>query len=187
MNLLHTAESFLRSQLVLQLIKKFPALYGTRKFITVLTSARQLSLSCVRSIQSIPPHPTSWRSILILSPHLRLAVSSGLFPWGLPTKTLYTPVLSPIHATCPAHLILLDFITRNNIGWGAQIISELHINICTYRHVCCVFSVRAVNTYRGSRNVAALIFNPIIRWRWVVNFTSWRLIYPRERIAVPME
>ena len=43
--LLHGADSFLRSQLVLQLIKKFPAFCGTRKFITVLTSARHLSLS----------------------------------------------------------------------------------------------------------------------------------------------
>ena len=42
---LHGAESFLRSELVLQLIKKFPAFYGTPKFITVLTSARHLSLS----------------------------------------------------------------------------------------------------------------------------------------------
>ena len=30
---------------VLQLVKKFPAFYGTPKFITVLTSARYLSLS----------------------------------------------------------------------------------------------------------------------------------------------
>ena len=49
---LHGAESFLRSQLVLQLIKKFSAFYGTRKFITVLTSARHLSLSSANSIQS---------------------------------------------------------------------------------------------------------------------------------------
>ena len=34
--------SFLRSYLVLQLIKKFPAFYGNRKCITVLTSARHL-------------------------------------------------------------------------------------------------------------------------------------------------
>ena len=60
----------------------------------------------------IPTHPTSWRSILILSSHLRLGVTSGLFPSGFPTKTLYTPVLSPISATCSTHLILLDFITR---------------------------------------------------------------------------
>jgi hypothetical protein len=42
--LFHGAE-FLRNSLVLQLVKKFPAFYGTRKFITVLTSAHQLSLS----------------------------------------------------------------------------------------------------------------------------------------------
>ena len=43
--LLHGAESFLRSQLVLQLTMKFPAFYGTRKFITVLTRARYLSIT----------------------------------------------------------------------------------------------------------------------------------------------
>ena len=44
----------------LQLVKKFPAFHGTRKFITALTSVRQLSLSWASPIQSIYPHPTSW-------------------------------------------------------------------------------------------------------------------------------
>ena len=100
----------------LQLVKKFPAFHGTRKFIAALTSIRHLSLSWSSPIQSIYPHPTSWRSIIILSTHLRLGLPSGLFPSGFPTKTLYTPLSSPIRATCPAHLILLDFITRTILG-----------------------------------------------------------------------
>ena len=77
----------------LQLVKKFPAFHGTRRFITALTSLRHLSLSWVSPIQSIYPHPNSWRSVLILSTHLHLGLPSGLFPCGFPTKTLYTPPL----------------------------------------------------------------------------------------------
>jgi len=54
----------------LQLVKKFPAFHGTRRFITALTSVRQLSLSWASPIQSTYPNPTSWRSILILSTHV---------------------------------------------------------------------------------------------------------------------
>jgi hypothetical protein len=64
--------------------QEIPCIYGTPKFITVLTSARHLSLSWARSIQSPQTPPTSSRSILILSSHLRL----GLLPSGFPTKTV---------------------------------------------------------------------------------------------------
>jgi len=47
----------------------------------------------------------------MLSFHLYLVLSSGLFPSGSPTKTLFTPLLSPVRAACSAYLILLDFIT----------------------------------------------------------------------------
>ena len=47
------------------------------KFITVLTTARHLSLSWANSIQSPQPIPTSWRSVLMLSSHLRLGLPNG--------------------------------------------------------------------------------------------------------------
>ena len=68
----------------LQLVKKSPAFHGTRRFITALTSVRHLSLSWASPIQSTYPHPISWRSILILSTHLRLVLPSGLIPSGFP-------------------------------------------------------------------------------------------------------
>jgi hypothetical protein len=100
----------------LQLVKKFPAFYGTRRFITALTSARRLSLTWASSMQLIPPHRASRRSILILSFQLRLGLPSALFPSGFPTKALYTTLPFPINATCPAHLILLESITRTMVG-----------------------------------------------------------------------
>ena len=62
--------------------QKFPPIFGTRMFLTVPTSVRHLSLSWAKSIQSPQLPPTSWRSILILSSHLRLGLPNGLFPSG---------------------------------------------------------------------------------------------------------
>ena len=115
----------------LQLVKKFPAFHGTQRFITALTSVHHLSLSLASPIQSIYPHPTSWRSILILFTHLCLGLPSGLLPSSFPTKSLYTPLSSPICATCPAHHILLNFITRTILGeeynsFSSSLCSLLH-------------------------------------------------------------
>jgi hypothetical protein len=82
----------------------------------VFTRALHRSLSWARSIQSIPPHPISLRSIVILSTHLHLGIPSGHFPFGFPTNILYPFRFFPIRATCSAHLILLDLIILIVLG-----------------------------------------------------------------------
>ena len=105
----------------LQLVKKFSAFYRTRRLIAALTSLRHLSLSWASPIPSIYPHPTSWRSILILFTHLRLGLPSGLLPSGFPTKTLYIPLLTHMrHMPSPSHSS--RSYHPHNIGWGVQII-----------------------------------------------------------------
>ena len=100
----------------LQLVKKFPAFHGTRSFITAFTSVRHLSLSWASPIQSIYPHPTSWRSILILSTHLRLGLPSGLFPSGFPYQDpIQPPLLTHTrHMPSPSHSS--RFYHPHNIG-----------------------------------------------------------------------
>jgi len=101
---------------LLQLVKKFPAFLepeGSSPYSQVPATCPYPEPTPSNPPQSLP---TSWRSILILFSHLRLGLRNGLFPSGFPTRTLCTPLPSPILATCPVHLILLDFTTRT-IFW----------------------------------------------------------------------
>jgi hypothetical protein len=65
--------------------------------------------------QSNPAHiPTS--HLLEIRPNINHP-STPMFPQrflpsSFPNKTLYIPLTSSLRVTCPAHLILLDFITR---------------------------------------------------------------------------
>ena len=84
-----------------------------------------LLVSWFRSIQYIHPPPSHFLKV-----HFNIIVPStsgspsGLFPWGSPTRTLYVPLFSPIHATFLAHLIL-DLIIKIVFGEECRLLSSL--------------------------------------------------------------
>ena len=120
-------------QLLEKLVKKFPALYGTRKFVTSFTKipGPVPILSQVNSVHVL--HPTSWRSILILRCHLCLRLPRCLLPSDLHTNTLHAPLLCVICATCPTHLVFLDLIIQ--IIFSEEYNSQIS-PLCCLLHSC---------------------------------------------------
>ena len=108
-----------------QLLKEFSELYGTS--ITVFTKDRHLFRSRARSIQSTLPHPTSLWPMSILSSHLCLDLSSGLFLLDFPNKTLHELLLCPIHATRPDNLVLLDLTTQVTVDIWYSICESIKV------------------------------------------------------------
>jgi hypothetical protein len=75
-------------------------------------------------------HTISSRFIVILFSYLCLGLPNGLFPSDFPTKILYVFLISLMHATCAAHIILLDLITPITFGevyklWSPSLCSLL--------------------------------------------------------------
>jgi hypothetical protein len=117
--LLHDAGYYLKRWLSLSLSKKILSLWNPKVHYRV-HKIQPLNpiLSKPNPVRPIDPclPPTS---ILILSSHLRLCLQSGLLTFGPPDQNLVNT--SPMHATCPAHSILLDLITLTIFGEECQL------------------------------------------------------------------
>ena len=104
---------------VSQLLKKFPAFYGTLSFINALTSVRHLSLSWANPIQSTYTHPTSCLEIHpnIIHPSTPRSPQWSLSPIRPPLLTHTRHMPSPSHSS--------RFYHPHDIGWEVQIIKLL--------------------------------------------------------------
>ena len=156
--------------------QEIPPCYGTCRFITAFSSVRHLSLSWASLIQSISPHLTSWRYILILFSHLLLGPPSSPFPSGFHNKTLYTRLLFTIRATCSANFILLNLITRTLLGEQCR---SLISSLCSFLHFPVTLSLLShtillstlfsnILTLRPSFNVKGRVSRPYKSTRKII-------------------
>ena len=144
--------------------QKFPAFHGTRRFITVLTSVRHLSLSWAKPIQSTYPHPTSWRSILISSSATNISVYCALMimpqvlliftpysPWHIlqqfkysKTSTVYI-FLTSLCASCFCTVCLVHLVIRIKLKmWMGEDSASQYASCIHSKHnkaVWCLLSV----------------------------------------------
>ena len=89
--------------------------YGNWRFITIFTTASHLSLPWATSIRSTHSHFISVRIHFRINFHLRQGFAIGLFPLGVFTTETLLVFHYFMRATCPAHLVLLDFIARTHV------------------------------------------------------------------------
>jgi hypothetical protein len=86
-----------------QLVRKFPAFYGTRRFITALTSALHLSVSWARSSQSCLCRAKG--SVQVWG-HVKCFITSCKFlQWGAVSTSPNPQAGGPPHLGCPRLLI----------------------------------------------------------------------------------
>ena len=111
-------------------------------------------------IPSSPHNPFPLPKIhLNINPPIYVLVSPMVsFLQVFPTKTLCTPLSSSVHATCPAHLILLHFITRTILGEEYR---ELSSSLCNFLHSLVTSSLLGPNIFLNTLfwNILSLCFS----------------------------
>jgi len=142
----------------LQLVKKFPAFCGTRRFIAAPISANHLSLPGASSIQSIPPHTWFVSKVSVL---IFLCTN-----WKRSTSLMYIGVLVVILAACP---ILVSTGLVESVVRYCCLCMVVFYNLVT-------FPMQENIEKRNTSWRSSLIYPPI--YAWVFQVVSFPQVSP---------
>jgi hypothetical protein len=87
------------------------AFYETQRIIVLFTRVQRRPLSPVRRAWSTSTYPISFRSILMLLPHLCHGLPSGSFHLSYTMKISHEFLTSPTHVTCRSNYVVFNPIT----------------------------------------------------------------------------
>jgi len=105
---------------VTQLVKKFPALYGNRRFITMSKSPPMVPILIqMNSFHNLPHYILKIHPKMIFSS--RLSSSESSLPFKYPNQNFLVFLISRVCATCPANLFFLDFISLRIFSWNSDV------------------------------------------------------------------
>jgi hypothetical protein len=130
-----------------------PAFYGTQWFITAFTTTNHLSLTWTRPIQSMSPHPASWRCILILSCTTKERNQTNISGTEIVLSNNVVHML--VITICP--------VSRHSAPAHSVHVIYIYIYIYVLKQNCrCMVKVKitlvgATKTQRGIRAIALLI------------------------------
>jgi len=162
--LIPRSTDLLEKLIVAQLVKKFPALYWSRKFITVIRRACKSSSSWTSWIQSTHSHIFSLWSRLILPSTLHLSPPSGLIPSGISTELLYACYISrPLSLSSGGPRVQVRVTLRLTVSHSVRLGLEPLVGLITIT----VLVIMKRPLWREDEFVS-FYFDSVGFWRWCI-------------------